>query len=344
MPDPASMIEEAKRQISSDDGDIGRKTALVTGSMALGAFITSSLFRKLRHLNLRKPEELTPALDAETDFMEVMEGRARFYRRDGTGIPIVLLHSINAAASSYEMKPIFDHLAKQTSRPLYALDWIGFGRSDRPPVRYSRSVYERQLRRFLSEHVHQPADLIALSLACEYTAQIGRSLPYLVGRLILISPTGLSVRTTTAWRRALVALSDSVGAFEIFYFRLTRPQILRRFYEQQVFRGSDVPDDLVEYAHATSLVVGAHHAPRYFIQGELEAGEDAVSTYRDLRVPALILAPEDDSSLVQRFDDLDGLVQSNPEFIHVERLPSGLMPQWEVPYHCFDAIDRFLTD
>ena len=343
MPDPASIIEEAKRQIAGDDGDLGRKTALVTGSVALGAVITSSLFRRLRHLKLKSPKELAPAIDSDTGSMEVMEGRARFYRRDGTGIPLVLLHSINAAASSYEMKPIFDHLAKETQRPIYALDWLGFGRSDRPPVRYSRSVYERQLRRFLSEHVHQPADLIALSTAAEYTAEVARSLPYLVHRLVLISPTGLSNKAATAsWRRALVSASSSVGAFEIFYYRLTRPQILRRFYEHQVFLGSEVPQNLVQYASETTLVVGAHHAPRYFIQGDLDRG-GGMSLYQDLRVPTLVLAPEEDSNLVQRFDMLGDLEQRNPEFIHIERVPSGLMPQWEVPYHCFDAIDRFLT-
>ena len=345
MPEPASLFEEAKRQLTSDDGDLGRKTALVTGSVALGAVITSSLFRRIRHLKLKSPKELTPAIDAETGSMEVMEGRARFYRRDGTGIPIVLLHSINAAASSYEMKPIFDHLAKSTARPIYALDWIGFGRSDRPPVRYTRFVYERQLRRFLSEHVHQPADLIALSLASEYTAEIARSLPYLVHRLILISPTGLSDKATTAaWRRALVSLSDSVGAFEIFYYRLTQPQLLRKFYDHQIFRSSTVPEELVDYARETTLVAGAHHAPRFFVQGELDGGTKAISLYRDVRVPTFILVPEDDSNLIQRFERVDELVGSNPEYIHFERLPSGLMPQWEVPYHCFDAIDRFLTE
>lgn len=345
MPEPASIVEEAKRQLTGDDGDLGRKTALVTGSVALGAVITSSLFRRIRRLKLKSPKELAPAVDAETGSMEVMEGRARFYRRDGTGVPIVLLHSLNAAASSYEMKPIFDHLANNTARPIYALDWLGFGRSDRPPVRYTRSVYERQLRRFLSEHVHQPADVIAFSVAAEYTAEIARSLPYLVHRLILISPTGLSQKATTAtWRRAVVSVSDSVGAFEIFYYRLTRPQLLRKFYSHQIFRDQPVPDELVAYASETSSVVGAHHAPRYFIQGDLDGGTKAVALYQDLRVPTLIVAPENDSNLVQRFDMLGDLSAVRPEYIHVERLPSGLMPQWEVPYHCFDAIDRFLTE
>lgn len=344
MPDPASLIDEAKKHMA-DDGDIGRKTALVTGSVALGAVLTGSLFRRLQHLKLKDPDDLKPALEAEVAYMEVMEGRACFYRRDGTGVPLVLLHSINAAASSFEMKPIFDHFARNTTRPLYALDWLGFGRSDRPPVRYSPSMYLRQLRRFLSEHVHQPADVVALSQSTEYAAEIGRTLPYLFAHLVLISPTGLSTSATApAWRKAVVSMSDTVGAFEVFYYRLTRPQMLRRFYEREIFRRPAIPAELVDYARDTSLVAGAHHAARYFIQGDLTLRQAAQSAYRELTVPTLLIAPEDDSSLIQQFDALDGLVAANPEHVTVERLPCGLMPQWEVPNHLFDAMERFLTN
>lgn len=342
MIDPASLISEAKDQVEgSEAGDLRRKTALVTGSVAVGAVLTSSIFRRVRRLTLQEPEDLRSPVDAESAFMEFMEGRACYYRREGSGVPLVLLHSINAAASTYEMKPIFEHLSERTSRPIYALDWIGFGRSDRPPVRYSARTYVRQLRRFLSEYVHQPADIIALSQAAEYVGELARTLPYLVRRLVLISPTGIASSTEqNPWRRAVLSLSDSVGAFEIFYYRLTRAALLRRFYERQVFRRPNIPDDLVGYAEETSLVVGAHHAPRYFIQGDLALG---YRPYGGLAVPTLMTAPEDDSNLVQQFEGLEELANENPNHIRIERLPAGLLPQWEAPEALYDSIDRFLA-
>ena len=109
----------------------GGKTALVTGSVALGALLTGAVLEKARRTKLSPADELPPMLDAEVHEMEMMEGRARYYHRPGAGAPVLLLHSINAAASSFEMRPIFDHLAQTTTRPLYALDWLGFGRSIR---------------------------------------------------------------------------------------------------------------------------------------------------------------------------------------------------------------------
>ena len=38
--------------------------------------------------------------------------------------PLLLLHSINASASAYEVKPLFEHYRQQ--RPVYAPDLPGF--------------------------------------------------------------------------------------------------------------------------------------------------------------------------------------------------------------------------
>lgn len=344
MLSPASIVEMAKRKIGSPDGDIGRKTALVTGSVALGALVTGTLFRRFRHLKLSSPADLDPALEADTRTLEIMEGRTRFYERAGTGIPLVLLHSINAASSSFEMKPIFDHLAAGTERPIYALDWFGFGRSDRPPVRYTPSIYVRQLRRFLSEHVHLRADVIALSLSCEYAAEIARSLPYLVRRLVLISPTGLSEgRSATALQRVAVSLANSVGAFEIFFYRLTRDDVLRRFYRRQFLQRSDVPEDLIAYASKACHVRGAHHAPRYFVQGRLSTGS-ARRIYASVRVPTLVVTPETPQGLIQRFDNVGALAERNAAYVSVKHVPGGLLPHWDAPDRFFDVIDPFLAE
>ncbi|MFN8539274.1 MAG: hypothetical protein U0232_17585 [Thermomicrobiales bacterium] len=46
-----------------------------------------------------------------------------YVAREAAGRPLVLLHSVNAAASAYEMWPLFEAYRKQ--RPVYALDFLG---------------------------------------------------------------------------------------------------------------------------------------------------------------------------------------------------------------------------
>jgi pimeloyl-ACP methyl ester carboxylesterase len=322
--------------------EVPHKTALVTGTVALGAFLTGLLFKRIRRSSLRNPTAPPRALDADLRAMEIMEGQCRYYHRPGDGSPIVFLHSINAAGSSYEMKPLFDALARTTERPLYALEWLGFGRSDRPPVRYTPALYQRQLRRFLSEHVGTPADVVALSLACEFAAGVAAALPFLFRRLVLLAPTGLSIHSErSAFRRAAVGLSSRIGVFEWFFAPLTQRDVLRDFYEQQVFApATPVPEALVEYAFQTSHVAGAPHAPRFFVQGDLFLHHATRRAYAQLAIPTLLILPTLTRGKIQAFDLAEDVVAQNPSFLRKASIESGLLPQWEQP----DATVRIIAD
>lgn len=339
-------MSKRRSKRSRASGDTARRNkALVTGSVALGAYLTGAVARWLRRSTLYRPDALPPALEADVREQELMEGQARFYVRGGDGVPLVLLHSFNAAASSFEMKPIFEHLAATTDRPLYALDWLGFGGSDRPPVRYRPTLYQRQLRRFLSEYVNAPADVVALSLGGAYAAVVAAESSFLVRKLVLLSPTGLSSGGRSSFaQRALLGLADGAGAFELFFYRLTRRETLRRFYARQVFSdGSGVPNALVNYAFLTSHVRGAHYAPRRFIDGTLFLGDEARQAYLHLPCPTLIVVPEQDDGLIQSFEALDEVAAQNDTYLQVETLPAGLMPQWETPEALFHLLDDFLS-
>src|SRR5580658_9862203 len=57
-------------------------------------------------------------------------GRLSYYADDSAlGRPLILIHGVHAAASAYEMRPLFRHYRGR--RPVYALDLPGFGLSER---------------------------------------------------------------------------------------------------------------------------------------------------------------------------------------------------------------------
>ena len=62
-------------------------------------------------MSARQPQGLAPAIDAPVEALEsARAGRVCYYvSRSRQGRPLVLLHSINAAPSAMEMKPLFDH-------------------------------------------------------------------------------------------------------------------------------------------------------------------------------------------------------------------------------------------
>ena len=108
--------------------------------------------------NMAQP--LTPALDAEQFAFSLKGGVAlRGYRGEvDEGTPLVLLHSINAAPSAMEMRPLFEYF--RDKRPVWAPDLPGFGLSDRPDARYSSGLYARWLAEWL-DRLPKPADVVA---------------------------------------------------------------------------------------------------------------------------------------------------------------------------------------
>jgi len=324
----------------------GTKTALVTGSVALGAVITGAVYRRLRRTKLISIEDIPPALDATILEMEMMEGTVRYYHRAGTGTPIVFLHGIDAFGSSIDILPLFEYFALSTGQPLYALEWLGYGLSDRPPVRYSSGLYQRHLRRFLSEIVLQPADIIAQGLAGEIASITTQTLPFLVNKLVLIAPPSTSSKPSRrVFRRTLGKTADSLGAFEIYFHRIARHEAIRRFFARHVFlKAGIVPDTLLAYVHTLAHTHGAHFAPRYFFDGSLYSPQQAYRSYTHTPTPALLVAPESTTRFARSFDGTEDLENKTGGLLNTKKLSSGLMPQWESTTSITTLVEEFLEE
>ncbi len=328
----------------ADDDGSNWRTGWAVGAGVAGTAAGLALARRWVRRGLSAPSSLPRAINAATKTLEGPGGRMNLYARDGRGTPILLLHSFNAAASPFEVRPIFDRLADATDRPVYALDWLGFGRSAREDRAYTPELYHEQLFHVLDGHLEQPADLIGLSLGCEYAARAALQAAATVRRLVLIAPTGLTTRRgPSTIGRAGIGVAAATGVFELLFYRLARRSSLRDFYERQVFLDPGaIPDALVNYAYVTSHARGAHHAPRRFIDGTLFLDDVADAVYSRLYRPTLLLTPEDPAPTVQRFDRLPEVLAANGRDLTHRALPGGLLPHWETPEPFFEALMEWI--
>ena len=115
---------------------------------------------------------LTAALDGELRTLPSSAGEIAYYAGPDApkgNRPLFLIHSVNAAASAYEMKPLYDRFAGL--RPVAAIDLPGFGFSERAEREYRPSMYAEAILAAM-EHAFdgQPADVVALSLGGEFAA------------------------------------------------------------------------------------------------------------------------------------------------------------------------------
>src|SRR3954471_7550919 len=114
--------------------DDNRKSTSTLAALAKGAGIVTATglgiaagWTAWSALFINHRAQLPPAIRANRYVTATpLSGRLSFYvDESASGRPLVLLHSINAAASAYEMRPLFEHF--RDTRPVFALDLPGFG-------------------------------------------------------------------------------------------------------------------------------------------------------------------------------------------------------------------------
>ncbi len=285
------------------------------------------------------------AFDGELkDFQSKWADRISYYAdQNGKGTPILLLHSINAAASAYEMKPIFEHF--KGKRPVYAIDLPGYGFSNRSDRLYSPQLYQNVITEFLREVVGKPADIVALSLSCEFAALSCAHDPGLVHSLVMISPTGFNPpKTDKITERAnqrgtrsnlYAGLAVPLWNRPLFDLISSRPSI--QFFLNKSFEGL-VPEQLVDYAYQSAHQPCAQYAPTYFLSGKLFTPAVRETVYRVLEVPVLVLYDRDPYT---HFEMLPIMLHEVDNWQGVRISPTKGLPHWEQPEKTFTAMESF---
>ena len=290
---------------------------------------------------------LPPAIDAEVKTFYGENSTFMTYYQDtsGEGRPLVLFHSINAGASSYEVRPIFEYY--RGKRPVFALDLPGFGHSERSDRPYSAELYQNAMLDFIRLVVGQSADVIALSLSSEFLAAATLQSADCFNSITLISPSGFSQDESKVGSQRAAdnqnsqqvyrLLSNPLWAQGFFDLLATRPSI--RYFLKQSFYG-EPPQGLVDYGYKTTNQPGARYAPLYFVSGQLFTPDIRQCGFAKVEVPALVLYDQDNFTT---FDTLPTLVADKTNW-HAVRIPNTMgLPHFERMPEVAEALENFWT-
>ena len=327
-----------KRQKKLLAGNAGKAAVglVATAAAAYGVYLWGNPAARRRPVT-----ELQLALNLRLQYVAWRAVHYAFYGRGGSGRPIVLLHSINAIASAHEMRPLVQRLQRETNRPVYALEWLGFGHSDRPEISYTPELLEAQLEHFLTHIVHarDGVDVIGLSLGASYAASVARRNPELIRSLVALEPTGFGEEPRVlgqGWSRLLFTLP---GVQRAFYDRLTTPDALYEFARDNLFSsGFGVPDEYVDYGAETARMEGASRPLDDFLEGRLFP-EETVDAFLRLPQPLLVVHGTDGE---HRMDSYTGLPElAGRDATTIVALPTGALPHWERPGVVMERINDF---
>ena len=210
----------------------------------------------------------------------------------GEGPPLLLVHSVNAAASAAEVRPLHEHCGR--SHTVFTPDLPGFGNSERGDRAYSPRLMTDALHDvldFIRERCGDvPVDALAVSLGCEFLARAAAERPERFRSIALVSPTGLrggrSLRAEAeatlgmGWFQSVLRGPGWGGAL----FRgLTKPGVVRYFL-RRTWGGDGIDEEMARYAILTAREPGAEYAPLRFLSGHLFSA-DIHDVYDRLTMP-----------------------------------------------------------
>jgi pimeloyl-ACP methyl ester carboxylesterase len=272
-------------------------------------------------LALRGADSLPAPVSGQRHEIGSPVGRLTYYAATPEGgsqrPPLLLIHSINAAGSAYEVKPLYEHYRQ--SRTVYALELPGFGHSDRGKRKYT---------------IRMMTDAILL-VASEIQNVHG---------LALVSPTGFASRDAkTQWREGTRGMPWLHALFEFplwseAFFHLLTSRAGIRYFLRKTWGSPDIDEGLADYDYLTTHQPGAQHAPYYFVSGFLFS-EDIIRIYHSLTLPVWM-----SHGVRGDFVDYSNKTQvAGRANWTIQVFQTGAMPYFEAREAFFRAYDAFLA-
>ena len=179
----------------------------------------------------------------------------------GTGQPLVLIHGFGASIGHWRKNiPVLAAAGYQ----VFAIDLLGFGSSDKPPLNYTMEVWEELVKDFWTAHIQQRAVFVGNSIGGLLSLMVIANHPEIAAGGVLINCAGgLSHRPN----ELNPPLRLVMGAFnrllrskitgKVLFNRVRQKGQIRRSLMQVYRDRTAVTDELVDLLYQPSCDEGA---------------------------------------------------------------------------------------
>jgi len=291
-----------------------------------------------------KTPPLTSKLSGEVRYFPTPDGDV-FYKKAGDGPPLILVHSIGAGCSSYEFRNVWENLVEQHT--VYALDLLGFGKSDKPPLAYTDATFINLLDSFAREVVgvgdgKGEADVVAVSLSAAYIIALSQRDPSLFHRLILVCPTGIEELAKPLNAGSVVcrgAMSAPVLGTSVYNLAASRG-FIRYYLRKYIYSdpAAMITDEVVEQYHTAAHQPGGENFFAAFVSGYMNVNvADAFSHVVDL--PLLVWGRD---AVITPLSQAEAFLKANANAKLEVIEDAGALPHEEQPEAFLAAVRPFL--
>lgn len=252
----------------------------------------------------------------------------------GTGRPLVLIHGFGASIGHWRKNIA---VLAAAGYQVFAIDLLGFGGSDKPPLNYALEVWVELLKDFCTAHISEPAVFIGNSIGALLSLMVVAEHPEIAtGGVLINSAGGLSHRPhelNPPLRIVMSAFNRLVGhpiTGKFVFNRIRQKQQIRRTLYQVYRDRQAVTDELVDLLYAPSCDLGAQQVFASILTAP--PGPEPAELLPKVKCPLLIIWGADDPWTPITGAKIYEEARKNGKEIKIVPIPNaGHCPHDEVP-------------
>lgn len=158
-----------------------------------------------------------------------------YYKKQGTGKPLLLIHDLNCASSAYEWNRIVKQLSE--NHTVYTIDLIGCGRSEKPKFTYTNYLYVQLISDFIKNVISHKCDVVVTGMSASFVTMACNANPELFDRIMMINPIPISAMKKAPGKRTktLKLMLELPITGTLIYNICTSRISLRKQFHQEYF-------------------------------------------------------------------------------------------------------------
>ena len=182
-----------------------------------------------------------------------------FYKKKGTGSPLLLIHDLNPISSSYEWSHIIDKLSETYT--VYAIDLLGCGKSEKPSSSYVNYLYVQLVNDFIQDVIQKKTDLIVTGESFSFVVMAARMNQTQIGKITAINPTDITYNVQSPDKCSeLIKHVFELPIIGTFIYNLVANMktINRQFTEKYYYDTTKIPVNLPDTYYETAHLQGSN--------------------------------------------------------------------------------------
>lgn len=261
-------------------------------------------------------------------FALVTNYKVRYAEAGDASEYVLLIHGLGGSAESWTYN--IDAFGKYFH--VFAPDLIGFGKSDKPQVKYTMRMFTHFIDTFMDNIGIKKAHVIGSSMGGQIAAEFAISYPNSVDKLVLISPAGIPPKEFkgTAELKRYVKVLDAKNLADI-----------RKALTPIDASGSSITDDYVNNVYEYVSMPGTKHAFLSSLKESAKAPRLA-GRLKSIRAKTLVVWGKDDSLIPVKYCEPFLTKMANCRLLLIEKC--GHRPHAEKPSIFNKAVLDFLQE